>query len=81
MRLPFREFGGEPRAGRRWRFNLQRAAVVPDAEDRLRPLAKVVSPPAPRPERAPKHAVEWATWNTPYGRIDRVDRLGWIVFE
>jgi len=81
FRLPFASLGAAVSAGSLWRFNLQRAAVLPENLDQMRPLAIVRSPKPPRHDRKRKHAVEWATWSVPYARVDAPDRLGWIEFE
>jgi len=80
MCIPIAEWlpsaGGSP-----WRFNMQRAAPLPDRLDRKRYMSEIVRAPADCPSHTGRRGVEWATWSCPYGRVDNPERLGFMVLE
>ena len=79
--MPFDEFEECEREGERsWRFNVQRAAPLPDRLNRERCMSEVVYP-ANTGYIEPKRGVEWSVWSVHYSRIDRVSSLGTLVFD
>ena len=80
IRIPLKGLGRTPKAGDRWRFNLQRHAALPRRIDAKRALSRIV--------RAQFHtkagirpAAEWTCWSPTWSRIDNAERMGCIILD
>ena len=76
--IPFKELGGQPYSDKKWRFNLERRALIPTKYEKNRDIYIVRTPSVTKEDRT--IATEWVCWSPHYTRIDNPKRLGYMNF-